>query len=108
MADILIRGMNMPKNCLDCKIRGDRLTCPILDRYAMNNKTDRHPDCPIFPFPEVYGRLIDADALIRDKSGEVTLWCGYEYQDHFVVFEEDIKNAPTIIPAEGENANDNP
>ena len=55
----------------------------------------------VVPLPEGHGRLIDADALIRDKSGEATLWCGYEYQDHSVVFEEDIKNAPTIVPAEG-------
>lgn len=95
MADIVIRGMNMPLNCLDCKIRGDRLTCPILDRYAMNNKTNRRPDCPIVPLPEGHGRLGDLDALMNN-IGDVP----YKGAVRRVLM-----SAPTIVPAEGGTEN---
>lgn len=102
MADILIRGIEMPCNAEGCEViiriqpNGE-----VLDAHKI------HIGATAIPLPEEYGRLIDADALIRDKSDEVTLWCGYEYQDHPVVFEEDIKNAPTIVPAEREVDNGN-
>lgn len=103
MADILIRGMEMPKTCQICRTaKFDRIVgCEEWDRLSIAQRMYmRSETCPLVPLPEGHGRLIDADALIRDKSGEATLWCGYEYQDHSIVFEEDIKNAPTIIPAE--------
>ena len=96
MADVLIRGIEMPCNAEGCEViiriqpNGE-----VLDAHKI------HIGATAIPLPEGYGRLIDADALIRDKSCEANLWCGYEYQDHYVVFEEDIKNAPTIVPAEG-------
>lgn len=109
MADIVVRGMDMPESCFECVTTNSffrNLHCDKLEGMSgfvgsLPHKNDRHPNCPLVPLPEKHGRLIDADALIRDKSGEATLWCGYEYQDHSVVFEEDIKNAPTIVPAEG-------
>lgn len=109
MADLIIRGMAMPKSCDECRLFNECwcMALGIDDWRKSYNKPpqgERLPDCPLVPLPEGHGRLIDADALIRDKSVEATLWCGYEYQDHFVVFEEDIKNAPTIVPAEGGNA----
>ena len=99
MADLLIRGMEMPNNCLDCKIRRDWLTCPILDRYAMNNKTNRHPDCPLAPLPEGHGRLIDADALLRDHPELAD--CDFIHPKYDLTLRELIEDAPTIVPAEG-------
>ena len=92
---VIIHGLNMPRNCLDCKIRGYRLVCPILDRYAMNNKTDRRSDCPLVPLPEGHGKLIDADELMNRARGcldELTL----------LSLEFLINGSNTIIPAEGD------
>lgn len=113
MADVVIREIEMPKSCDICPFVGTNddlmsddyryLYCgfPYMGQYVTDYEASRHPNCPLGSLPAGHGRLIDADALIRDKSGEATLWCGYEYQDHSVVFEEDIRNAPTIVPAEG-------
>lgn len=84
MADLVFRGMEMPKSCMDC---------PLV--VCLNTKDD----CPISPLPEGHGRLIDADALLLD-AGEVFEVCG----DGFTISgfsREQIENAPTIIPAEG-------
>lgn len=98
MADVIIRDMKMPKYTTKAEFGIDADGNPLCMIYHEN---ETEPDIyDVIPLPKGYGRLIDADALIRDKSGEATLWCGYEYQDHSVVFEEDIKNAPTIVPAE--------
>lgn len=106
MADIVIRGMEMPKFCCECPLKESMydvgyICLPRKEPIKVNLYKGRDDACPLVPLPEGHGRVIDADALIADKSGEATLWCGYEYQDHSVVFEEDIKNAPTIVPAEG-------
>lgn len=98
MADILIKGMEMPKSGYVYI----EMLLKVADGEVYYNYTGENKiyTANFLPLPEGYGRLIDADALIRDKSGEATLWCGYEYQDHPIVFEEDIENAPTIVPAE--------
>ena len=112
VSDILIRGMDMPNSCDGCPLveevenfYGDTMSkeCILIYNGYISEapKGGRRLDCPLVPIPEGHGRLIDADALIRDKSSEATLWCGYEYQDHPIVFEEDILAAPTIVPAEG-------
>ena len=73
MSDILIRGMEMPKNCAECvcsKTRhsslGDIIDCKRIgtvgsafkDPYNILN--NRHPDCPLFEIP-AHGNLIDRD-----------------------------------------------
>lgn len=101
MADILIRGIEMPKDgCRDCifvnrKWRGD--VCPILKREVTGNveRGGFQTDCPILPLPEVHGRLIDADAL-RPAFAKAT----WEFRDGYT-FEWLLAHAPTIVPAEG-------
>ena len=64
---ILIRGMEMPKNCQECGLyiegacyaKGYRDYRSIMDM----SKPD---DCPLIEIPTPHGRLIDADALIAD------------------------------------------
>jgi hypothetical protein len=94
MADIVIRGVEVSES-LDIIRNGNKVG------YSTNNGMTWKDATDFIVLPEGHGRCIDADALIRDKSGEATLWCGYEYQDHPIVFEEDILIAPTIVPAEG-------
>lgn len=95
---ILIKGMEMPKDCLACRFR-DGAWCIALGtdnwRSAYNTapKGERLPDCPLVKVPE-HGRLIDADALEA-----------YWKPDHNRYFDADyfihtIESAPTIIPAE--------
>jgi hypothetical protein len=104
MADVIIRDMEIPKNgYVYIEMLLKVADGEVYYNYAGENKIYT---ANFLFLPEGHGKCIDADALIRDKSGEATLWCGYEYQDHSVVFEEDIKNAPTIVPAEGDGKDD--
>lgn len=80
---IYIKGMEMPENCagcpystlgMDCVIEGKSVHVAWLER--------KRPDwCPLVPVPP-HGRLIDADK--------------YE-------FPGDLKDEPTVIPAEEEH-----
>ena len=105
MADIVIRGMEMPPNCLECVLTHSffrNLRCDKLEGMSgyvgpMPHTNDRHPDCPIVPLPEGHGRLIDADALKRraekgtDEHGKLCMLIKYGY----------VNTMPTIIEAEG-------
>ena len=103
MSGIYIPGMEMPKNCGDCKLvqaivldKELILYCPINgEAYCKIRK-----GCPLVPVPE-HGRLIDADALFRKVKTECN-----PYGKPTIEFEsgkkvlEMIENAPTIIEAE--------
>ena len=102
---VLIKGMEMPKNCIFCELyEPDLYWCRAAKKeYYETIENKAHPDwCPLIELPP-HGRLIDADALPLtegwfnpDKERNV-------YQTHIIfVLENDIKNAPTIIEAEGE------
>lgn len=81
MADILIRGMEMPKSCDDCFL--PLRYCP----YAM----EENGECPIVPIPEGHGRLGDLDELMNN-IGDVP----YKGSVRRVLM-----SAPTIIEADG-------
>lgn len=94
---ILIKGMEMPKNCLEC---------PLVVCLSVES------DCPLVPVPP-HGRLIDADALMHefDKAQRTMEQHGREYSCSFLsssqeistewyCVEDMVENAPTIIPAE--------
>lgn len=88
MADVLIRGMEMPIGCFYCPIGAEQyftgsIRCPLLGKavgYFDEVKNKRDMNCPLDPLPEGHGRLIDADACHSP---------------------EDLNNEPTIVPAEG-------
>lgn len=121
MADILIRGMEMPKSCDVCPFVGTNddlmsddyryLYCgfPYMGQYVTDYEATRHADCPLVPFPEGHGRLIDADAFKAD-----CLAATKEAKPDFIRHEDwlkscfitmsfcrDIDERPTIVPAEG-------
>lgn len=100
MADIIIKGMGMPKTCHECPLNvsiytydGGDETCALnaWDGYSEQPKTTRHPDCPLVPLPEGHGRLGDLDALMNN-IGDVP----YKGAVRRVLM-----SAPTIVPAEG-------
>lgn len=92
MADILIRGMEMPEYCYDCPCHnGESGYCQLYkDGYL--SSIERPAKCPLVPLPEGHGRLIDENYLLVLLSDE----------EHFGCLNvSDILNAPTIAPAEG-------
>jgi len=90
---ILIKGMEMPKRCLDCPflITRDNDDC-ILQSDEANAKFESWDDmkasCPLIELPP-HGRLIDADA-IQDYNVET-------FGQRLLI----IDTAPTVIEAEG-------
>ena len=103
---ILIKGMEMPRNCLECELYGamyssgcDVASLGIPKRYNYDPHT--RPDwCPLVELPEKHGRLIDADKIIKDMN-EMKV-----KGEAFVTAVEYVKiivgEAPTVIEAEGE------
>ena len=104
---ILIKGMEMPKNCaycplseyrntslgqiLDCKRIGTVGTA-LRDTHDVLNR--RHPNCPLIELPP-HGRLGDLDKLNIHDVSPVDGFCVMG------VTEEDIELAETVIEAEG-------
>lgn len=88
MSGIYIPGMEMPDNCTRCDYIGLNVAigCPV-----MSGINGRAIDCPLIAVPD-HGRLIDADAV--DTS----------YSDPEVI--ETLNDAPTIIPADKDGADD--
>ena len=118
---ILIRGMTMPKNCLECDIRGYDANageeyCPITNIAALN--IGRQKDWPLVELPSEHGRLIDADAfaerietIIERKGYDVLSLSNFTtVKDVLEAVICDLKgttiygymNTPTVIEAEGE------
>ena len=92
---VYIKGMEMPTNCGDCKafVCYKQWAGDIGDCFCGITKEDakakeKNADCPLVPVPP-HGRLIDADALVRDNGIK-------EIPEYYEV----VCAAPTIIPAE--------
>ena len=92
MADILIRGMEMPKTCGDCPLSALRMDCKLTGRDISHDWMKRKiPDwCPLVPLPEGHGRLGDLDSLQEEFK-----------KSHDGKRLMLIDTAPTIVPAGG-------
>lgn len=94
---VLIRGMKMPRNCRECKIktweeRYNVYECPfggILELSCLSN--GRQDDCSLVELPEKHGRLGDLDVLRRELIA-----------GHDLVGAKYVEMADTVIEAEGE------
>ena len=126
MSEVLIKGMEMPKNCAECRFCVNGFTddapmyeCACESYENVSVLVDDHgkpfnfrPDwCQLVEVPTPHGRLIDADALklaLRktmdacvDEDGALL------YSDHLIIdadYDEVcnmIDEQPTIIEAEG-------
>lgn len=101
MADILIRGMEMPENCGECpfyRLEGagngmywDYCAGKRGIVYDPDNK--RENDCPLIALPDGHGRLVDADKLMRHYA-----WWGECEQRE--LFDSIVEQQNTIVPAE--------
>ena len=102
MSECVVRMERVPKNCDDgCwgSLSGECPWCDSIDGYKMVG--NRPPNCPIIAvLPEGHGRLVDADAL---KPSYVVTSTTTNII-HVYVSMEDIKYAPTIVPATAERS----
>ena len=97
---ILIRGMEMPKRCIDCPfmVSRDNDDCILQSDEAnakFNSWDDMKASCPLVEIPTPHGNLKDESDIIslievmfcKDKDGmEHAIQC--------------VKDAPTVIEAE--------
>ena len=110
MADILIRGMEMPKNCTECPCFSQWDDCGINHEWKFADEfdktKDRLPSCPLGPLPEKHGRLGDLDKL---EDAFIRYYLEQERNNNLVFAAVEIKQRiadmmgdwPTIVPAEG-------
>ena len=96
---ILIKGMEMPKSCNECRFAVDGW-CYAYPKQANGDALNRRVRTNWCPLIEIqpHGRLIDADALCGrlEKAGKIKphLESGLNVAISFAL------TAPTIIPAD--------
>lgn len=94
---VLIKGIKIPMSCYDCFLCDDECfgsyKCSQVKEWG--SAESRAPDCPIVEIPP-HGRCIDADALAISTAVPLN---GKPYR---YVHIDNIKGAPTIIPASEE------
>lgn len=97
MADIVIRGLEMPNNVFDCPLNSFGICNLSQDETHCDCIGDSRPEwCPLVPLPEGHGRLIDADAFCRFVANNSRI-------DGIIAagIISYVNSAPTIVPAEG-------
>lgn len=94
----VVLNIPMPDRCCDCDLEYDCVACGITGTRHYRTGVDfdpsnqRHDDCPIIcQLPEGHGRLVDADALLRDIE---------KYHVSEGKFQHWLELQPTIVPAE--------
>lgn len=116
MADILIRGMEMPECCEVCPFEESAvdLYCDLAYKVIPPLGITERPDfCPLIALPEGHGRLVDGEALykksveleqqamsyVKARDGEEwKMWAAILTER--TAFKFDVVDAPTIVPAE--------
>lgn len=99
---VIVKGMEMPKNCTRCDYIGlnAAIGCSV-----MSGTNGRATDCPLVALPDTHGRLVDADALIEfvEDRYDIT-WESDNYEggikDACTDILEKIDTMPTIVEAE--------
>lgn len=104
MADLLIKGMEMPKTCAVCRLLFLGQVCALNRKIKYFDEGDkyRHPHCPLVECKESPAgfRLIDANRVTLAKFSEHTAYLE-EYAKGWNNALDAIKdNAPTINAVE--------
>lgn len=99
---IYIRGMEMPKACMECPLETDYGTCGYYSLYVeAGHESDcekRRDDCPLIEI-QSHGDLIDRDELLSQYGGPI--WTAKtDYAEGLRDVVADIKYAAAIIGAE--------
>ena len=98
---IIIKGVEMPKNCDECpciawRYDDDSPACCVLEK-DISDYTKRLADCPLVEIKTPHGRLIDADALIlalMDRGVDDI------QTDDLHEISQTVWNAPTVVESE--------
>lgn len=101
---VLIKDMNMPETCDDCKFHryhsyGEYVCVATPMFYPMNlanSKGIRKDWCPLVALPEKHGRLIDGDELKTALPR-----CDNNMDIKIASVRATVNHMPTIIEAEG-------
>ena len=106
---ILIRGMEMPTSCADCRLMADGWCYSVgLEQREKISTVKRPTWCPLVPVPP-HGRLIDADAILKalNISGSMTDCAGCKHMGNYgcksgawATVCDELTHTPTIITAE--------
>ena len=101
---VLIKGMEMPTSCADCRLMADGWCYSVgLEQREKISTVKRPTWCPLVPVPP-HGDLIDRGYAIATACfGRIRALPTTEDGEDWIRVEEvreSIKNAPTIIPAE--------
>lgn len=110
MADILIRGMEMPDGCHHCRFSyldkgetNDGEPCTVIMCSAMEQGTNgaeydgsRPSWCPIVPLPEGHGKLVDAREVL--EKADKAPWFDGDVAELGLLLGSEVT---TIIQAEG-------
>ena len=66
---VIVKGMEMTKNCSDCPLNYDQMSCIVTGTrwwsdtmvlMGFDSDKERMYDCPLIEIPTPHGRLIDA------------------------------------------------
>ena len=100
MSDILIKGMEMPQKCGQCKLFHAEypMYCMAVKGYRTVGAPYgmSRPDwCPLVEIPTPHGRLKDVDKIEYEKLYIDDVGKSYE-----MVGKDDIDELPTVIEAE--------
>lgn len=101
MNSVIVRGMEMPKDCSKCPCFQYNMFNDDIDGYCKALKTkiiysDEHrPSCPLIEIPTPHGRLVDADKLFEEIN--IADEYGADMSDILRL----VIDAPTVIKAEG-------
>ena len=108
MSAVIVKGMEMPEKCGLCDLF--HAESPMHCTVVKGHKTVGAPYgiprpewCPLVALPDHHGRLVDADALIEQMEADA------EHMDEpyarmiYSAAISDVRHAPTIVEAEGEN-----
>lgn len=104
---VLIKGMKMPKNCMECPFKGfDRAKgrgniCTIDETITLHAVLDgldvkfvNVGDCPLVPIPD-HGDLVERDEIMKHE-----VYIPRDGGNLPVVYMSYVKAAKTVIPAE--------
>lgn len=99
---VLIKGMEMPKDCISCEFSYPMFEgiwyCGYAGKYIDEENDEEYYeaaysyDCPLVEVPTPHGRLIDADEVHFTMTDTIEQGRA----------EEALNNAPTVIEAEEE------
>ena len=106
MADILIRGLDMPTDVYDCPLNTFGYCNLAQDSDHAFCIGDSRPEwCPLVPLPEGHGDLIDKQAFMADIAGFIECLSNVgvlaDGEMLWGKLMDALANAETIVPAEG-------